>query len=374
MTLAIHPVEGTRRAGRRFGAVARAIYSPSFPAWTPPLADEEVAQFEPARNPSLAATEAARWIAVDSGIDAGRVAAFAPRDPAGVGYFGYFECRDDPDVARALLRAAERWLRVRGRFRVYGPIAITPRDQIGLLTEGFETPATLFTPFNPPWYAGLLAAAGYRPAIGLSSYAWRPGLPDETRLIPRIERFAGRGGVTIRPLRVADLEEETLRISGLLNESFASTWSFPPITPAEARLLARQLRPIVDPSLVLIAEAAGRPCGVALTLPDANWLVRRMGGRLWPFGWLVAVRHRRRIPQARFMALAVRPGHRVTGTAARLLLATHRALLAGGYEFAELTQVFEENRVMHRLLERIGCPVIKRYAVFERSLEEGGPA
>ena len=106
---------------------------------------------------------------------------------------------------------------------------------------------------------------------------------------------------------------------------------------------------------------------------DANWLMRRVGGdgRLWPFGWLKALWLRHRIPWARFMALAVLPGKRATGTVIRLMLATHRALVARGFQYAELSQVFDENVMMRRLLERMGCAVVKRYAVYERGLGRG---
>ncbi|HEY5342686.1 MAG TPA: hypothetical protein VIJ66_03400, partial [Solirubrobacteraceae bacterium] len=43
------------------------------------------------------------------------------------GLFGWFECEDDADAARALLDAAEGWLRGRGRDRMVGPMDFSAR-------------------------------------------------------------------------------------------------------------------------------------------------------------------------------------------------------------------------------------------------------
>lgn len=364
--LTVVPV-GNTRAGA-FHAVPGAIYETAYPAWTPIPRREEAALFDPRRNPTLAHTEAARWVALRDGRPVGRIAAFAPREPAGTGHFGFFESPDDPEVVRALLGTAEGWLRLRGRQRAIGPVGITPRDQIGLLVDGFDRPAALLTPYNPPYYPGLLEAAGYRPILNLRAYAWRPDMVDTRGMIGLGTQIAARGALQIRSVDPDRLESEALLIARLLNQAFQHVWGYIPISDAEALAIAAHLAPVLDPSLCLIALRRGEPCGVAITVPDVNWLFRRIGGRWWPFGWLVALRWRHRIPHARFMALGVPSGRRATGTAVQLMLATHRALIAGGYRSAELSQVFDENQSMRRLLERMGCQVIKRYAVYERAL------
>ena len=365
------PVEGRREETRAFHGVPALLYRKTWPAWTPLPAGEEVRLFDRARNPALAETEHARWVALRDGQPVGRVASFAPRAPADVGYFGTFECIDDQPTARALLEAVESWLVARGRRTCIGPLLVNPRDQIGLLTQGFDRPAALLTPYNPPYYARLLEAAGFEVAARLRGYAWVPDMMDLRGMQELDRRLTGRGSITIRTIDPRRLEAEALVVAGLINQSFRATWRWCPITRAEALQLAVDLRPILEPGLCLVAEDPRGPCGVALTVPDANWLLRRIGGRLWPIGWLKALWLRHRIPWARFMALAVLPGKRATGTVIRLMLATHRALVAGGFQYAELSQVFDENVMMRRLLERMGCAVVKRYAVYERDLGRG---
>ena len=191
---------------------------------------------------------------------------------------------------------------------------------------------------------------------------------DTRGMIALGTQITARGDLTLRPLDPDRLADEAALVARLLNQAFQHVWGYVPMSEPEALAIAKNLAPILDASLCLIAMRRGEPCGVALTVPDANWLFRRIGGRWWPTGWLVALLWRHRIPSARFMALGVLPGRRAAGTAVQLMLATHRALIAGGYRSAELSQVFDENQPMRRLLERMGCQVIKRYAVYERAL------
>ncbi len=87
------PVEGRR--GRAFHQVPAEVYGAAGLPWTPPLVSEERRLFDRSRNPSLEGTEYARWVALCGARPVGRVAAFAPRSPDDVGYFGVFECIDD---------------------------------------------------------------------------------------------------------------------------------------------------------------------------------------------------------------------------------------------------------------------------------------
>jgi len=364
---------GVRQAAD-FESVPRRLFGATWPAWTPALPGDERRLFDPARNPALRGTAFTRWVARRGGGLAGRIAAFAPASPADVGYFGLLDSVDDECVSGALLHAAEEWLVARGRRRLYGPVVVNLRDQIGLLVAGFDRPATLLTPWNPPYCARLLHAGGFTAAIGLRSYAWTPEIADPRGLLALCARLERRGGVRLRPLHLRALDRETALIADLVNRSFGATWGYAPIGSEEAADLARHLRPIIDPAIVHIAEDDRGPCGVALSLPDANWLMRAIGGRLWPLGWLRLLRLRHRIPWARFMALAVLPGRRATGIVARLIGATHRAWLARGYEYAELSQVFDDNEMMRRVIERMGLPEIKRYAVFTRWAGGGGTA
>lgn len=350
-----------------FAAVPRRLFESR-------IASLEKLSLDARRNPAMRGTETALWVARSPRGDlAGRIAAFAPAVRPDTGYFGFFESADDQPTADALLNAAAAWLAERGRATAFGPIAGIPRDQIGLLTDGFDRPATMFTPFNPPYYRQLLERNGWRPAVGLRSYGWSTAFTELERVGPMMARIRRQGTITIRPLDPTQLARETATVTRLMNASFGRTWHWSPIGDAEAAAEAKDLAFLLDPRISLMAENHEGPLGVLLAVPDANWLWRRIGGRLLPFGWLAALRWRRRIPWARVMVLAVRPDRQQGATAVALMTEFHRAILAAGYEYAEFAQIFDDNLPMRRILDRAGFPVVKRFTVFERSLSSKEP-
>ena len=358
----------TAAGARAFGAAGARPYRRD-PNWVPPLPGEERVTFDGRKNPALDGVEFRRWILLDRAEPVGRIAAFAPAHRPGIGYVGFFESPDDPGAASALLAAAEEWLGARGRRECYGPIAVTPRDRIGLLTEGFDRPPVLFTPYNPPYYRALLEAAGWSAYQMLSAYAWDAAYADGRGVRSLGQRAEDGSSIRIRPLRLDALRHETRLIAQLINEALADAWHFDPVSDREADDMARLLRPVIDPAIALVAEDGSGPCGVALAMPDVNWLWRRAGGRLFPFGWAQLLRWRRHIPCARMMVLGLSGRVHRTGLAARLIRGLLEAGVSRGYVSGEMSQVYDDNRMMRRMLDRMGFPVVRRYAVFTRRLE-----
>jgi len=140
---------------------------PTTPIGTPPLPGEEEDAF-------AQADRSRRWVLFEHGLPIGRVAAFLP--PAahpGVGYFGFFECPDDPVAATGIAPVREGWLAERGCHECYGPIAGTPRDRIGLLIERIQPAGDdLHAVQSQPWYRILLESAGYTAEVLLRAYGW----------------------------------------------------------------------------------------------------------------------------------------------------------------------------------------------------------
>ncbi len=356
-------------SGERAFAEAEARVYACDPRWTPPLPGELRETFDPRTNAALAGSAWRRWVVFDGDQPCARIAAFAPADRPSVGYVGFVEFPNDAATSRALFAAAEEWLLGLGRRDVYGPVAVTPRDRIGLLVEGFDRPALLFTPYNPPYYARRFEQAGYAPAHGLRAYGWERDSQGVRHLAALAERVSARERVRVRRLDRRRLAAETRLIADLVNHTLADAWHYEPVGSDEADQLARLLRPVLDPRLALIAEDREGPCAVLLAVPDVAWLWRRAGAALWPFGWVRLLRWRRHIPQARVMALGVLPRARHSGAAAQLVAELHRAGEAGGYCYAELSQVYDDNAAMRAILDRLGLPVVRRYTVYHRCLE-----
>jgi GNAT superfamily N-acetyltransferase len=287
-----------------------------------------------------------------------------------VGFFGFFESIDDEQVATALLTEAERWVAARGMKGIRGPMNFSTNEECGLLVDGFQYSPNVMMPYNLPYLARLIEAAGYSKVKDLLAYLL-DGRDDPTppqRLVSGIERLQQEQRVTIRPINLRRFRQEVKLILEVYNSAWERNWGFVPMTPAETDALAVQLRVVGDPNLCLLAEVKGETVGFALALPDYNQALRHMNGRLFPFGLFKLLWHKRKINGARVLTLGLKPGFRRSGIDAMLYLRLWEEAPKNGYPLVECSWILEDNWPMRRGLERMGARIYKTYRVYEKAL------
>jgi GNAT superfamily N-acetyltransferase len=153
-------------------------------------------------------------------------------------------------------------------------------------------------------------------------------------------------------------------LRSVYNRAWEANWGFVPMTEAEFAFSAEEMRRIVEPDFVLVAEMGGEAVGCALALPDYNLVLRRLGGSLWPFGWLKALWYGPRIRWIRVLALGVVPGARDRGIEAGLILELVRACSRKGFEGGECSWTLRRNRAIHRTMEATGARPYRTYRLY----------
>lgn len=346
------------------------------PHWVPPLRMALNAVLDRRKHPFHRHAEVAYFLAEREGRAVGRIAAIVNHrhnefHGDRVGFFGFFEAEDDTSVARALVEAAAAWLRERGMDRMRGPMNFSTNEEAaspGVLVEGFDTSPSVMMTHNPPYYERLLEDAGLTREKDLLAYLIETHEPPE-RLVRGAEAMLKRAGVTVRTLDIRRFRQEVNLIKEVYNSAWSLNWGFVPMTDAEFEFIARDLKPVVDPHLCLIAEADGRPVGFSLTLPDLNQALRKLpNGRLLPLGIFRFLRERRRIRHARVMTLGFTPEYRHRGLGAALYVRTFLEGGARGFRSAEASWMLEDNWEIRRAMERVGARAYKRYRLFAQAL------
>jgi GNAT superfamily N-acetyltransferase len=158
------------------------------------------------------------------------------------------------------------------------------------------------------------------------------------------------------------------------NQAWGSNWGFVPITEAEVRFQAKNLKPVLDENWAMIAEREGQVVGAALTLPDINQVLKRMNGRLFPIGWLRFLLGRRKVDRVRVFALGVRPEFQHMGVAAALYVVHRHVAERMPQKGGHMGWILETNDAMNRAMEGMGGKVVQRYRIYERPLSAGEPA
>jgi len=343
------------------------------PNWVPPLILERRRHLDRRRNPFFEHAEAEYFIAWRDGRPVGRISAHVDHrlneyQGNEWGLFGFFECVDDPAVAAALLDSAERWLRSRGRDRMVGPMDFTTNHECGLLVEGHHLRPQILENWHHRYYRRLLERNGLTKAMDL--YKWQILTAEHHRVHPVIYDLAARlepeHGIRVRNMRRRNLAAEVRAFMEVYNAAWAGNWGFVPLTEAELEDYAKQLRPLLQEKWALVAERDGEVVGAALTLDDYNQALAALNGRLLPFGWLKALRRRRRMDEIRVFALGVKPEFQHTGVAAAFYANVWDTALASGVRRAETGWILEANEPMNRAMEALGGDIVKRYRVYER--------
>jgi GNAT superfamily N-acetyltransferase len=374
--LRIVPIK-TRRELKRFVKVPFGLHRER-PQWVPPLIFERMEFLDKSKNPYFEHAEAEYFVAERDGEPVGRISAQVDRrwdeyQGGSDGMFGFFEAAEDPEVASALLDAASGWVRERGRQRILGPMDFTTNDELGILIEGYEIPPMILQPWHPPHYRALIEAQGFTKVIDLLMWHLRLGeLKEGNEFHPLIHAAAEKArtehGVTLRNMRKREMEAEVRRFMDVYNEAWGDNWGFVPITDAEVRFQAKNLKQILDEDWAFMAEKDGEVVGAALCLPDVNQVLARMNGRRLPFGWLRFLLGRRRIDRIRVLALGVKHAYQHTGVAAGLYLKHLEAASPEGVPAGEMGWILETNEAMNRAMEGMGGKVVKRYRIYERLL------
>jgi GNAT superfamily N-acetyltransferase len=341
----------------------------------PPLKSDVRLLFDRARNPFFEHAEVESFLALRGDRVLGRIAAIENRahnDFHGdkVGFFGFFECEDDLEAAGALFDQAAAWLSARGLDTMRGPMNFSTNDDCGSLIEGFDTPPMVLMPHNLAYHARLYAAHGFAKAKDLIAY-WMdaPALPE--RLERGVAILRKKKAIVTRPMDMKHFERDVAIIRSIYNDAWEKNWGFVPMTQHEIEHLAKQLKPVVDPELVVFAEIKGEPIGFGLGLPNFNIPLKHAGGELWPLGFLAVLWWKRRIHQARVLTLGVKPGYRASGVD---VLLYHELFHRGhrrGYPEGEFSWILEDNLAMRRPLENMGGVQYKTYRIYDRPL---GPA
>lgn len=377
MSLEIVPVERNRDLAAFVDVPWKLPDLVSSPQWVPPLRMMVRDLLDTKGNPFYAKAARALFIARRDGVPVGRIAAIENRvhnETHGdrVGFFGFFESRDDAEVAGSLVAAASGWLKSRGLTAMRGPVSPSTNHECGLLVDGFDQPQMFLTPWNPPFYESLLIEAGLAPIKNLLGY-WLP-LGDSPSNVPQrfsqlAQRAKTRDHLTFREMRSGSYWDDVALCWDLYNDAWAKNWGFVPMSRDEFMKMAKDMRPLLLPQFAFVAEIRGAPAGFMLTLPDVNVLFKKIGnGRLFPFGVFHILLGKSRLRTLRVMALGIREEFRTRGILPLLVYEAGLRAAELGATGAELSWVLEDNQAIRQPIEALGGYVYRRWRIFERAI------
>lgn len=344
--------------------------------WVPPLIMERKEFLNPKKNPFFNHADIGFFGAFRGEEMVGRIAAIVNHNhnrfhEDQTGFFGLFECANDPEAAAELFKNAEQFLANRGMTRMQGPASFSSNDEYGLLVDGFDSPPVIMMSYNPKYYPALIEANGFTKAKDLLALEVddKQGVPE--RLTRSTELILKRSNVTIRTFRKNKFWEEIEIVKHLYNSAWGKNWGFVPMTDDEFYHLAKTMKPVIDPDIIFIAEHKGQAIGFSLAIPDINQaMIKIRNGRLFPFGLLKLLWHTRpgKIRRIRVVTFGILKEFRNLGIDVALNYHNFVDGMKKGYNWAEMSWILEDNIAIIRPIERLGGRIYKTYRIYEKPI------
>ncbi len=342
--------------------------------WVPPLIGDRKKFFNPKKNPYYQHSEVKLFLALKDEEPVGRISAHSntqhnKEHNENIGFFGFFECIDNQEVANALFDAAFQWNCYRNFTSMRGPMNFSVNDECGLLIQGFETPPMIMMPYNFPYYRSLYENYGLIKTMDLYAFISEyHSIPE--RVAKMAEIIAHRTKANVRSLsydkkqRKKDIET----VFEIYTRAWQYNWGNVPMTKAEFDHLVAELLPIADPDMVFIAEVDGQLAGFSLTLPDYNEVLKVMQGKVNPLTVIKALKARKHITSVRVITMGIIKEFQGKGIDTLLYYYTFKNGLPKGYYRSEFSWILENNIPMINTAEKLGAEIYKTYRLYDKAI------
>lgn len=379
MTVFIREV-ATKKDWNCFYQLPRQLYWNN-PCWIPPLQVELEKQLNIQKNPFFLDAKINYWLAFINTTCVGRIAGIINLRHNGfykdkTGFFGYFECIDNPSVAAALLDKVSQWLQSNDLNKLVGPVNLSTADECGCLIEGFNRPPVIQMTYNLPYYASLLELNGLSKEKDLLAFYLTDAILKNEKLTNKLYRMCewvkSKDRIQFREFNFSDFNQELVKIQYLFNEFMYDNWGFVPLTETEILFAAQTLKQIVKPQLCFFAELDGKPIGFSMSVPDINQVLAKLDGSLFPTGIFKYLYYKNSISQIRVMLMGIAKAYRRRGLEAVFYQQTMIAAHKLGIKSAELSWISEDNTILIKELTNMGACHYKTYRVYQKSLTLAG--
>lgn len=354
------------------------------PYFVPQLRGEEIEKVTPGGNPFHEHARVQLFLARANGRIVGRISAhideLALGQPVeqgmgpGTGNWGALEA-ETQEIASALIATAEDWLRGQGMTRVVAPMNLSVWEEPGLLIKGHDHAPTVMMGHQNAKFQPWIEAAGYVPAKLLNTYE----LDISKEFPPLIQRIVKSGEknprINIRGVDLKNFDKEAAIILDILNDAWSDNWGFVPITDSEVAYTGKKLKPLVKSDLVLIAEYDGEPVAFMMTLPDMNEVLKKIGPKPSPLGWIKLLLWiwRPKVRTMRVPLMGVRKrlqSSRMASQLAFMMIESIRRNSVANYGASrgEIGWILDDNQGMNSIAREIDSHVNKEYQIYSKEL------
>ena len=206
--------------------------------------------------------------------------------------FGWFDYKEDPAIAEALIDAVEKWGKAEGMTEIHGPLAYNTLGRQGMLVEGFDKEPQVNCLYNYPYYVDYMQQMGFEKECDWIQYEMDAtlGVPEKLGRIAKllVEKYG------LQVLKIRDVKRDPVLKEKLLsqffeiyNESFKAVHNFIPLTEDEQKEMGNHYFKYLKEGLTcMVLDKDGNLAAFGVSMPSLSRAFKRARGKLFPIGWL----------------------------------------------------------------------------------------
>ncbi len=347
------------------------------PFWVPPIIKEELEMLDKKVNPVFQNAIAHYFLAYKGDQIVGRIAAFInwieiKELKKSKVRFGWFDVIDDLEVTKKLLEAVVEVGKKHQMKSIEGPMGFSNMDKAGMLTKGFEELNTMITWYNAPYYPQHFEQLGYSKQAEWVEYEIKiSSFQDSPEKVKRFSQLI----IDRYQLRLLDFKSHkdilpyVDQMFDLLSKTYDKLQTFVPIQPYQIAHYKERYLPFIHPDYIkCIADANGDLIAFAITMPSFSKALKKVNGKLFPFGIFHIMKARYFNDRASFYLIGVRPDFQNKGITAVIFNEMQKTFNKHGVTIVETNPELVENSAIQKLWRNYEHRQHKRRVTFNRSI------
>lgn len=328
------------------------------PQYMPPFISEDLADWDPKKNPAFAYCEAKCFLAWRDGEIVGRIGAILSKKANEKWNthrmrFTQVDFIDDYEVSEALFAAVESWAKEKGCNEVHGPLGFTDMDREGMLVEGFDQKSMFITYYNHPYYIDHMTRLGYIKDVDWVEFLI--DVPYDEKTVDKMQRLSDRV-LRMTGLHVAELKSRRDygpylgQVFDLINTCYAGLYGTVELSNEQVKKYAEKFIPMINPELVcFVMNDQNEMIGFAISAPSMAEAIKKNNGHMFPFGFIDLLRALKKNDTLDLYLIAVRPDYQNKGINAVLMNGVLKGCHKMGIVKAETGPQLELNeKVQHQ--------------------------
>ncbi len=340
------------------------------------LCEETKKFFSPSKNPMIKQGEAKRWLLYDVNKHLiGRIAAFywknQQTETTPIGYFGFFECRQDSAGARHLFRAAGRWLKSNDINKMQGPFYLGgPGFFTGSLIHGFYTPA-YGIPYNFSYYNDLFMENDFEMVSPQQTYNISMTASKYWQFVEKkTSDYYHDLRYYLEIYSPKDCNRFAKDFTLVYNKVWLNIPGMAPMTFQRALGRCRMLRPLFHRFSILFMYYEEEPVAFLITVPDIHQVLKKYKGEnklvKKVIQWL-ALKIFHSITTLSGLIYAVVPEHKEKNIEADLLDSLYQLNKFNHFRYKALllNRVGDFAPEMKKIAQQLGAEILHEYTTYQ---------